>query len=252
MQPGLGWPGRQKRKEALSAVPSPTVLSTLYPPPPPPAPVLRRTWLDYFGDPVKWAPLFLSKSDTPARGRRGFPSDSVVKNPPEVQEMQDMWVRSLNREDPLETEMATYSSILAWKLPWTEEPGGLQSVGSQRVRGDWAHMNAMHKGEKRVRYVTVRLRGILAPEKGPGEHGVHVVTPVGLALPLSPLALPETPPNPLPACTRCSSTIPTQARTLCRWMLYQLSHKGGPLYVTTCQKPTNQSTLPTPLLNSGQ
>ena len=91
--------------------------------------------------------------------------------------------------------MGLQSSILTWRIPWTEEPGGLQSMGSQRVRGDWAHMNTMHKGEKRVRYVTVRLRGILAPEKGPGEHGVHAVTPVGLALPLSPLALPETPPN---------------------------------------------------------
>ena len=74
---------------------------------------------------MKWAPLFLSKSDTPPRGRRGFPSDSVVKNPPVVQEMQDMWVRSLNREDPLETEMATHSSILVWEIPWTEEPDGL-------------------------------------------------------------------------------------------------------------------------------
>ena len=82
---------------------------------------------------MKWASLFLSKPDTPARGRRGFPSDSVVKNPPEVQEMQDMWIRSLNREDPLETEMATNSSILAWKLPWTEEPGGSQSIGLKRV-----------------------------------------------------------------------------------------------------------------------
>ena len=47
-----------------------------------------------------------------------------------------MWVQSLGWEDPLEEEMATYSSILAWKIPQTEEPGGLQSVGSQRVRHD--------------------------------------------------------------------------------------------------------------------
>ena len=45
--------------------------------------------------------------------------------------MQDMWVRSLGREHPLEKEMATHSSILAWKITWTEEPGGLQSMGSQ-------------------------------------------------------------------------------------------------------------------------
>ena len=49
-----------------------------------------------------------------------------------------MWVPSLSREDPLEKEMATHSSILAWKIPWTEDPGGLQSMGSQRVGHDLA------------------------------------------------------------------------------------------------------------------
>ena len=47
-----------------------------------------------------------------------------------------MWVQSLGQEGPLEEGMATYSSILAWKIPWTEEPGGLQSIGSQRVEQD--------------------------------------------------------------------------------------------------------------------
>ena len=46
--------------------------------------------------------------------------------------MLETWVRFLGREDPLEKEMATHSSILAWRIPWTEEPGGLQSMGSQR------------------------------------------------------------------------------------------------------------------------
>ena len=50
--------------------------------------------------------------------------------------MQETWVRSLRPEDPLEKEMATHSSILAWRIPWTDEPGGLQSMGSQRVRHD--------------------------------------------------------------------------------------------------------------------
>ena len=45
-----------------------------------------------------------------------------------------MWVLSLGQEDPLEKEIGTHSSILAWEIPWTEEPGGLQSMGSQRVR----------------------------------------------------------------------------------------------------------------------
>ena len=48
--------------------------------------------------------------------------------------MQETLVQSLGQEDPMEKEMAIHSSILAWKIPWTEEPGGLQSTGSQRVR----------------------------------------------------------------------------------------------------------------------
>ena len=50
--------------------------------------------------------------------------------------MQQTWVPSLGQEDPLEKEMATHSSILAWKIPWTEEPGKLQSMGSQKVGHD--------------------------------------------------------------------------------------------------------------------
>ena len=57
----------------------------------------------------------------------------MVKNPPAIQETR---VQSLGREDPLEKEMATHSSILAWELPWTEESGGLQSMGSQRIGHD--------------------------------------------------------------------------------------------------------------------
>ena len=63
----------------------------------------------------------------------GFPSGSVVKNSPAMQETQ---VQSLGQEDPLEEGMATHSSILAWIIPWTEESGGLQSIGSQRVGHD--------------------------------------------------------------------------------------------------------------------
>ena len=62
-----------------------------------------------------------------------FPGGSVVKNLPAMQEMQKTWVQSLGWEDPLEEEIATRSSTLAWKIPWTEEPGRLQSTGSQRV-----------------------------------------------------------------------------------------------------------------------
>ena len=59
----------------------------------------------------------------------------VVKNLPAMQETQ---IPSLGWEDPLEKEMAAHSSILGWRIPWTEEPGGLQSTGSQRVGHDWA------------------------------------------------------------------------------------------------------------------
>ena len=54
-----------------------------------------------------------------------------VKNPPAMQEMQETWVQSLAWEDLLEKEMAMYPSILAWEIPWTEEPSGLESMGSQ-------------------------------------------------------------------------------------------------------------------------
>ena len=63
-------------------------------------------------------------------GSGGFPGGSVVKNLPATQD------RSLGREDPLEKKMATHSSMLPWEIPWTEEPGGLQSVGSKRVGYD--------------------------------------------------------------------------------------------------------------------
>ena len=52
--------------------------------------------------------------------------------------MQKTWVQSLGQEDPLEKEMETHSSTLAWKIPWREEPGRLQSMGLQRVGHDWA------------------------------------------------------------------------------------------------------------------
>ena len=63
----------------------------------------------------------------------GFPGGSVVKNLPAMQEAR---VQFLGREDPLEKGMATHSSILAWRSPWTEEPGRLQSLGLQRVGHD--------------------------------------------------------------------------------------------------------------------
>ena len=66
----------------------------------------------------------------------GFPGGSVVTNQTTVQEMQETWVQSLDQEDPLQEGMATHSSILAWRIPWAEEPGRLQSMGSLTVGHD--------------------------------------------------------------------------------------------------------------------
>ena len=70
-----------------------------------------------------------------------FPGDSAVKNPPAKQETQ---VQSLGQEDPLVKEMATHSSSLAWKIPHTEEPDRLQSMGSERVGHDWVTGHTQH------------------------------------------------------------------------------------------------------------
>ena len=75
---------------------------------------------------------------------KDLPDGSAVKKPPEMNETQ---IQSLGQEDPLEKERATHSSILAWEIPWTEEPGGLQSMGSQRVGHDLAikQQQRLHK-----------------------------------------------------------------------------------------------------------
>ena len=57
----------------------------------------------------------------------------MVKNLSAMKELQESQIQSLGQEDPLEEDIETHSSILAWRIPWTEEPGGLQSIGSQRV-----------------------------------------------------------------------------------------------------------------------
>ena len=69
------------------------------------------------------------------RVRRASLVAQMVKRLPA---MRQTWVQSLGLEDPLEEDMATHSSTLAWKIPWMEESGSLQSMGSQRIRQDWA------------------------------------------------------------------------------------------------------------------
>ena len=66
----------------------------------------------------------------------GFSGGSVAKNLPAMQKTQERWVQSLGQEDPLEEGMATHPSIFVWRILWTEESGGLQSTGSQRVGYD--------------------------------------------------------------------------------------------------------------------
>ena len=80
----------------------------------------------------------------------------LVKNLPAMQVTR---VRSLGWQDPLEKEMATLSSILAWKIPWTEEPGGLQSTGSQRVRHDWVTniFTFIFKGSLETDWITLKV-----------------------------------------------------------------------------------------------
>ena len=78
-----------------------------------------------------WAASFPNRSLNPIS--IGLPGCSVVKNLPA---MQETWVQSLGQDDPLRKEMATHSSILVWEIPWTEEPGRLQSMGSKRIGHD--------------------------------------------------------------------------------------------------------------------
>ena len=70
--------------------------------------------------------------------------------------MRETWVRSLDWEDALEKEMATHCSILAWKISWTEEPGGLQATGSQRAGHNWSNLVCVH-----VRDITLDPRVLI-------------------------------------------------------------------------------------------
>ena len=81
--------------------------------------------------------------------RWASPMAQQVKIPPAMQEPQEMWVQFLGWEDPLEEEMATHSSILAWIIPWTEEPGGPQSMWSQTVGHNWlnTHSTSLHDSD---------------------------------------------------------------------------------------------------------
>ena len=96
--------------------------------------------------------------------------------------MRDTWVWSLDWEDPLEKEMATHSSILAWRIPWTEEPDGLQPMGSQRVGHNWATSLSLslwlcwsylqHMGSFIAEHGLFSSCGTWAQEHWPGSYGM--------------------------------------------------------------------------------
>ena len=77
----------------------------------------------------------------------------VVKNLPAIAEEIQIQVHSLSQGDPLEDDMATHSSILAWRITWTEESGRLQSIGSQRVGQNWSIFTGTHTDDLRCRFV---------------------------------------------------------------------------------------------------
>ena len=88
----------------------------------------RRKWLRA---PSSWLKLSRIMVKIVIKIVTGFPGGSAIKNPPTKQET---WIRSLGQDDSLEKEMATHASIPAWEISQTEEPGGLQSTGLQRVK----------------------------------------------------------------------------------------------------------------------
>ena len=96
---------------------------------------------------LQYCPTFFTvkkKKSWPPHNLLGFFSGSAVENSPAMQEMQDTRVWSLGGEDPQEEGMAAHPSVLDWRIPWTEEPAGLQSIGSQRVKTHWSDLAHMH------------------------------------------------------------------------------------------------------------
>ena len=92
-------------------------------------------WEDLNGAELLWRQ---HKSHMSLYGEQYVWSFLVAKTIKNLPAMQETWVRSLGQKDPLGKGMATHSSILTWRIPWTEEPGGLHSMGSQSVRHSWA------------------------------------------------------------------------------------------------------------------
>ena len=103
---------------------------------------LDRAELPYEGPPWKnqksshWPVLYLGELWFNSRPKDQQRASLMAQSVKSLLAMRESWVQSLGQEDPVEEEMATHSRILAWEIPWTEGPGGLQSMGSQRVKHD--------------------------------------------------------------------------------------------------------------------
>ena len=158
--------------------------------------------------------------------------------------MQETQVQSLGLEDPLEKEMATYSSILAWRIPWMEESGRLQSTGSQRVRHDWAtslHFTSARNDSLQVCLSPTPSKQLYLLLLGCSGGGLATKSCPSLwchGLQSTRLLCPWVFPG-KNAGVGCHSLLwvifPTEALNpgllLCRWILYQLSHQGSPIFL---------------------
>ena len=95
----------------------------------------------------------------PPTTMKGFPAGaSGEESACQRRRTKRMWVRSLGGENPLEEEMATHSSILAWRIPWLEEPGTLRSMGSQGVRHDWSNSALVHQEKTLANHQNERIQ----------------------------------------------------------------------------------------------
>ena len=128
------------------------------------------TWgnTNLWAPPAPWRSLTWSLLDR----KRSFPSGSAVKNLPV---MQDMRVWSLSQEEAMEKGMATNSSILAWRISWTEDLGGLQSIGSQRVRHNWSDLACTQPGRAGILEQTKCLWYLKLTDPVPGCYMTHTV-----------------------------------------------------------------------------
>ena len=107
---------------------------------------------------LEWVAMPFSRGSSGPRDQWASPVAQMVENMPA---MQETWVWSLSQKDPLEKGIAIHSSILAWRIPWTEEPGGLQSMGLQTIWHNWAintfHFHVLSKGEQATLSIIIVL-----------------------------------------------------------------------------------------------